>query len=179
MTRSRTRRVRKARPCCGAARFHVPFHHKHFHRCTLTLSAYFSVSPTAVLVGGPSRTGGRKIIFTPKRATCVIFSVLPSSSGSFSFAASNQPKTPPNSLRLSFRPDPPPPPTPTRSNIPRFVLLSCDGCSLLCFLLQRAFSLSLSPCPSLLLLKCVISPSHHHRASKTAHRQTFFLFFFF
>lgn len=27
---------------------------------------------------------------------------------------------------------------------PRFVLLICDGCSLLCFILQRAFSLSLS-----------------------------------
>lgn len=143
MTRSRTRRVRKPRPCCGAARFHVSFHAKHFHRCTLRLSIYFSVSPTAVFVGGPSRTGGRKIIFTPKRATCVIFSLLPSSSGSFSFAASNQPKTAPNSLRLSFRLDPPPPPTPTRPSIPRFVLLICDGCSLLCFLLQRAFSLSL------------------------------------
>lgn len=143
VTRSRARRVRKPRPCCGAARFHVSFHDKHFHRCTLILSIYFSVSPTAVFIGGPSRTGRRKIIFTPKRATCVIFSLLPSSSGSFSFAASNQPKTAPNSLRLSFRLDPPPPPTPKRSNTPRFVLLICDGCSLLCFLLQRAFSLSL------------------------------------
>lgn len=34
---------------------------------------------------------------------------------------------------------------------------------------------SLSPCPSLLLLKCVISPSHHHRASKTAHRYFFLI----
>ena len=116
VTRSRTRRVRKPRPCCGAARFHVSFHDKHFHRCTLILCIYFSVSPTAVFVGGPSRTGGSQIIFTPKRATCVIVSLLPSSSGSFSFAASNQPETAPNSLRLSFRLDPPPPPTPTRAN---------------------------------------------------------------
>lgn len=33
---------------------------------------------------------------------------------------------------------------------------------------------SVSICPSLLLLKCVISPSHHRRASKTAHRYTYF-----
>lgn len=45
---------------------------------------------------------------------------------------------------------------------PRSVLIF-DGCSLLCFILRRAFSL---PCPSLLLLKCVISPSHHQRTSK-------------
>lgn len=52
VTRSRTRRVRKARPCCGAARFHVSFHDKHFHSYILMLSIYFSVSPTAVFVGG-------------------------------------------------------------------------------------------------------------------------------
>lgn len=67
---------------------------------------------------------------------------------------------------------PSPPLTPKRD--PQFVLLICDGCSLLYFLLQRAFSLSLAVSlpPSLLLQKCVISPSHHHRASKTAHRYT-------
>lgn len=111
----------------------------------------------------------------------MIFSLLPSSSGSqsFSFFASNQLKTASNSLQLRFRLIPPPPPTPKRSNIPRFVLLICDGCSLLCFLLQMGLlSLSLSRCPLLLLLKCVISPSHHHRASKTAHRWTLFYLFF-
>lgn len=51
---------------------------------------------------------------------------------------------------------------------PRSVLIF-DGCSL-CFILRRAFSL---PCPSLLLLKCVISPSHHQQTSKTAHRHFF------
>lgn len=48
---------------------------------------------------------------------------------------------------------------------PRSVLIF-DGC-FLCFILRRAFSL---PCPSLLLLKCVISPSHHQQTPKTAHR---------
>lgn len=90
MTRRRTRRVRKPRPCCGAARFRVSFHDKHFHKCTLLFSIYFSVSLMTVFVWGGSRSGGRKIIFTPKRATCVILSSLPSSSGSLLFAASNQ-----------------------------------------------------------------------------------------
>lgn len=52
VTRSRTRRGPKPRPCCGAARFHVSFHDKHFHRCTRILFIYSSVSPTAVFVGG-------------------------------------------------------------------------------------------------------------------------------
>lgn len=52
---------------------------------------------------------------------------------------------------------------------PRSVLIF-DGCSL-CFILRRAFSL---PYPSLLLLKCVISPSHHQRTPKTARRHFFF-----
>lgn len=111
VTRSRSRRVRKPRPCCGAARFHGSFHHKHFHRWTLVLSSSFSVSPTAVLVGGGSRTGGSKIIFTPKRATCVTFSLLPSSSGSFSLAASNRARNGSKLTALVFS-------APTRSDIP-------------------------------------------------------------
>lgn len=91
--------------------------------------------------GGPQDRRKENNIYTP--TTCVIFSLLPSSSGSFSLAASNQPETAPNSLRLSFRLDPPPPPSQQRSNTPRFVLLFCDGCSSVCFLLQKAFSLSL------------------------------------
>ena len=40
--------------------------------------------------------------------------------------------------------------------------------------LSLSLSLSHSPCPSLLLLKCVISPSHHHRASKNCAPIDFF-----
>lgn len=99
------------------------------------------------------------------------FSLLPSSPGSFSFSASNQPQTHCGCLfvliprHLQIRNDPVSP--------LRFVLLICDGCSLL-FSPPKGL---LSLCPSLLLLKCVISPSHHHQASKTAHRYTFFLNF--
>lgn len=148
VTRSRTRRVRKPRPCCGAARFRVFFHDKHFQRRALILSIY--VSPTAVLVGGVeggggSKTGGRKIILTPQRATCVIFSSLPSSSsGSFAFVASNQP---PNSSKLTavvFSAG-----CPTTSNsetiqYPPICPPYLRWLSLAVFLIQRAFSLSLS-----------------------------------
>lgn len=163
MTRSRTRRVRKARLCCSAARYHVAFHDKHFHGCILRLYLFFCL-PDGCLRRGPSRTAVRKIIFTPKRATCVAFSLLPSSPGSFSFSASNQPQTHCGCLfvliprHLQIRNDPVSP--------LRFVLLICDGCSLL-FSPPKGL---LSLCPSLLLLKCFISPSHHHQASKTAHR---------
>lgn len=94
----------------------------------------------AVFIVGHSNRGGKKNIYT-KRVTCVIFSLLPSSSGFFPFATWNQPKTTPNSLRLSFPLDLSPPRLPTRSNIPPRFVLTCDGCSLLCFILQKAFSL--------------------------------------
>lgn len=142
MTRSRTRRVRKARPCCSAARFQVAFHDKHFHGWTLKLYIYFSVCPDRCLRRGASRTAVRQIIFTPKRATCVVFSLLPSSSGSFSFSASNQPKTAPNSLRLPFRLEPL---TTSKSETIQYPpdLSSLYVMAVPCrFLLQRAFSLS-------------------------------------
>lgn len=108
VTRSRSRRVRKARPCCGAARPHVAFHNKHFHRSLLLLFMCLSVClPDCCLRRGPSRTAGRDIIFTPKRATCVIF-LRPSSSGSSLFSASNQAKGSSKLLNshLQFRNDP-------------------------------------------------------------------------
>lgn len=49
--RGRTRRGPKPRPCCGAARLHVSFHDKHFHRWSRTLSIYSSDSPAAVFIG--------------------------------------------------------------------------------------------------------------------------------
>lgn len=48
-----------------------------------------------------------------------------------------------------------------------------------CVFSSKGPSLSLSPCPSLLLLKCVISPSHHHRASKNCAPIDFFFLFKF
>lgn len=79
---------------------------------------------------GPSRPGGgKKTILTPKRATCVVFSLLPSSSGSFSFSSSNQRQTATDSLRSSFGLDHPPLPTLKRPNIHRFGPLNYDGCA--------------------------------------------------
>lgn len=70
VTRSRTRRVRKPRPCCGAARFHVPFHHKHFHRCTLTLSTCLC---PAVFVGGAQQDSRKENnIYTQTSYMCDI-----------------------------------------------------------------------------------------------------------
>lgn len=120
--------------------------------------------------GGPQDKRKENNIYTP--TTCVIFSLLPSSSGSFSLSASNQPETAPNSLRLSLRLDPPPPQSTTIQippDLSSFFVLAVPRCV---FSSKRP---SLSPCPSLLLLKCVISPSHHHRASKTAHRYFFLI----
>ncbi|MEQ2232324.1 hypothetical protein ILYODFUR_010010 [Ilyodon furcidens] len=65
-----------------------------------------------------------------------------------------------------------------RNETPNLSSLFVMAVPLLYFLLQRAFSLSLSLSlpPSLLWQKCVISPSHHYRASKTAHRHTAYFF---
>lgn len=102
----------------------------------------------------PPRSGGKTAargndIYSPpkKRVTCVIFSSLPSSSGSLALAASNRAE---NGTKLTavasssrshshlrFRLDP--------LCTPLFVLLSCNDCSLLCFILQkRGLLLSLS-----------------------------------
>lgn len=99
-------------------------------------SSYFSVSPTAdfigeegecvcVCEGGGGATGqeGRKI-FTPKRATCVIFSPLPLRSGCFSFS-SNRPETAPNSPPRSSDGAAT---TSDTETIPPV----CDGCSVCC-----------------------------------------------
>lgn len=167
--RGRTRRGPKPRPCGGAAALRVSFHDKHFHRRSRTLFICSSDSPAAVFVGGGAQRQRRKgNNIHGERVTCVIIASLPSSSVSFPF------KSAPKRLRTHcgrlfqrisrrpvFRHDP---------ISPRSVLIF-DGWSLLCFILRRAFSLS--PCPSLLLLKRVISPSHHQRTSKTAHRHFF------
>lgn len=102
-----------------------------------------------------------------ERVTCVTVSLLPSSSVSFPF------KSAPNGSRLTavvfsggslaaqcsdtiqYAPNP-----------------SLFLMAVACVLSSEGPSLSL-PCPSLLLLKCVISPSHHQRTSKTAHRHFF------
>lgn len=137
MTRSRTRRGPKPRPCCDAARFHVSFHDKHF---TGVRQYSLSVRPTAALVCRRDGGEGKRYLQPPKkRVTCVIFSSLPSSSGSLALAASNRAE---NGTKLTavasssrshshlrFRLDP--------LCTPLFVLLSGNNCSLLCFILQK------------------------------------------
>lgn len=172
VTRSRTRRVRKPRPCCGAARFHVSFHDKHFHRCTLLLSSDFSVSPTAVFVGGAQqdRRKGNNI-YTQTSYMCDILTASVVIRLLFIRcikSTQNSSKTHCGCLfgwiphHLQLRNDPIPP------DLSSLFVMAVPCC------VFSSKGPSLSPCPSLLLLKCVISPSHHHRASKTAHRYFFF-----
>lgn len=111
--RGRTRRGPKPRPCGGAAGLLVSFHDKHFHRWSRTLFICSSDSPAAVFVGGHS--GGREIIFTANELHVWSFRRFRRHPSPFH---SNQPKTAPNSLRLSFPADLSPPRVPTRSNIP-------------------------------------------------------------
>lgn len=140
-----------------------------------------SVLPTfAFVLEARQRRGvarGADDIYSPKtskkrRVTCVIFSSLPSSSGSLALlAASNRAETTPNSLRsacllgFGFRPDPV---TPADLSsllamaVPSCVLISRKG--LLC--------LSFPPAPRFCCSKCVISPSHHRRTSKKRRTST-------
>lgn len=129
VTRSRSRRVRESRPCCGAARFHVSFHDKRFHRGGHGNSLFFRL-PDWCLRRGPAGQKGGKEHLHPSEATCVILSLLPSSSGSLTFSASNRAKRAPKSRVSPLQLVPPRPPTPKRSNLPRFGLPVCDGCSL-------------------------------------------------
>lgn len=161
--RGRTRRGPKPRPCCGAAHLHVSFHDKHFHRWSRTLFYLFLRLPGSCLHwGGHGAEVEGKEYWRRTSYMCdnfiasVVIRLLSIQ------ISSKRLQTHCGCLfrRFSRRPvfwhDP---------ICPRSVLIF-DGC-FLCFILRRAFSL---PCPSLLLLKCVISPSHHQQTPKTAHR---------
>lgn len=125
MTRSRTRRGQKpCSPCGDAARFHVSFHDKHSRRRPRILFICPADGRLRLETRQRrGRRGGVGVYLQPppkkkkkhpkiRRVTCVIFSSLPSSSGSLALAASNRAETTPNSLRsacllgFGFRPDP-------------------------------------------------------------------------
>lgn len=107
-----------------------------------------------------------------RRVTCVIFSSLPSSSGSLALAASNRAETTPNSLRsacsrfsvlgFGFRPDPV-----TPVDLSSLLVMAVPCCVLSS---RRGPFLSL-PCPSLLLLKMCYQPlTSPENLQKTAHQ---------
>lgn len=108
VTRSWTRRVRKARPGCGAARLRVAFDKKHVQRCTLTLFFFFVwifLAPRWLSLVGcpPSRSAGREIICIPKRASSSFrrhpapYQIeLPTRCGCLSVSTSNSETRPPN-----------------------------------------------------------------------------------
>lgn len=159
VTRTRTRRGPKPRPCSDAARFHVSFHDKHTPRRPRTLA--ICPADDRLRLEARRRRGGNDIYGRKRRVTCVIFSSLPSSSGSLALAASNRAQTTPNSLRwrvflgFGFRPGPVTPGELSsywRRAVPRWVLSSKTG-GLCC----------LSLAPRFCCWKCVISPSHHRR----------------
>lgn len=140
MTRNRTRRGPKPRPCCDAARFHVSFHDKHF---TGVRQYSLSVHPTAALVWRQDGGEGKRYLQPKEKkklVTCVIFSSLPSSCGSLALAASNraEKRHQTHCGRLVFSvPQPPSGSDWVHSAHRVFVLLNCNGCSLLCFILQK------------------------------------------
>lgn len=134
-----------------------------------------SVPPTVAFVWRRGSGEWGETIFTaPKklpqkrRVTCVIFSSLPSSSGSLALAASNRAETTPNSLRsacllgVGFRPDPV-----TPADLSSLLVMAVPCCVLSS---KRGPSLSL-PCPSLLLLKMCYQPlTSPENLQKTAHQ---------
>lgn len=171
VTRSRTRRGPKPRPCSDAARFHVSFHDKHSRRRPRIL--FICPADGRLRLEARQRRVGERYLQPKKppqkrRVTCVIFSSLPSSSGSLALAASNRAETTPNSLRsacllgVGFRPDPV-----TPADLSSLLVMAVPCCVLSS---KRGPSLSL-PCPSLLLLKMCYQPlTSPENLQKTAHQ---------
>lgn len=173
MTRSRTRRGPKPRPCSDAARFHVSFHDKHSRRRPRIL--FICPADGRIRLEARQRRVGETIFTAQKpppskkrRVTCAIFSSLPSSSGSLALAASNRAETTPNSLRsacllgVGFRPGPV-----TPADLSSLLVMAVPCCVLSS---KRGPSLSL-PCPSLLLLKMCYQPlTSPENLQKTAHQ---------
>lgn len=162
MTRSRTRRGPKPRPCSDAARFHVSFHDKHSRRRPRIL--FICPADGRIRLEARQRRVGETIFTaqkTPplKKTASYMCDILIASVVIRLLSArcikSSRNDTKLTAVGVSSRRR-----VPTRSSdARRFVLLIGDGCSLLCFILQKG-AFSVSPLPLAFVAQNVLSAPH-------------------